>query len=1291
MLDFLKVSTRVPKRGLVEIYPKFVIPTRSASSDLMVRGKDFYAIYDESSHFWKTDEATALYLIDSELDAYANEHRKNFEDGNNTVKVLHMWDSDSGMIDKWHKYVQKQLRDNYHPLDEKLIFSNTEVKKEDYASKRLPYPLENAETPAYDELVSRLYSPENRKKYEWCIGSIITGAAKKNQKFGVLYGPGGSGKSTLLQIASDLMEGYWTPVDITNLGSGSNSFALESFTKGSLLAIQHDGDLSKIEDNTLINEIVSHEPMIVNEKFKSKYTMRFVCFLFMGTNKPVRITDAKSGIIRRLIDISPTGKTFTKAKYDSLMAKIKFELGGIAAHCRDVYLSDPGAYDNYIPVAMIGASNDFYNYILEYYDDFKRDDGTTLKDAWDKYNIYCERAKIPERARYTMRPFKEELKNYFESFKDRTWTDNDSRVRNVYSGFIFDKYRILDDNSTKKEPEKEEDWLEFKKIYSLFDDICKDCKAQYATQDKMEKPEKRWSDVTTTLKDISTSKTHYVQIPTVHVVIDFDLKDKDGNKSLELNKAAANKWPRTYAELSKSGQGIHLHYIYKGDPLALSNQYSDNIEIKVFTGNSSLRRKLTLCNDIPIAVLSSGLPLKKEVKKIVKPEYVKTEKKLRDLIMRNLQKEFHPGTKPSMDFIAKILTDAKSNGLVYDVRDLEPLIFAFASRSTNQSEYCKKLAVSLPYCSEDIPDNIEDYDDDSFVFFDCEVFPNLLVIVWKKHNSNPMVMINPSPEDVENLLKFRLIGFNNKKYDNHILWARMMGYSNESLYNLSQQIIGNHTNGFKEAENISYTDIYDFSSEKKSLKKFEIDLGIHHLELNYKWDEPVPEEHWNKVADYCINDVIATETLFYSEARQADFTARKILADLANSTVNDSTNHLTQKIIFGTNRHPQDEFNYRHLGGDDNFMNYPEDTYTVFDDKGRAIFPGYKMEFGKSIYRGEYVGEGGYVYAEQGIFEDVVTLDVSSMHPHTIKAEELFGSVYTEKFYDLVRARLAIKKKDFETAKSLFGGALTKYLEDEKIAGYLSMALKIAINSVYGLTAAKFSNPFRDPRNVDNIVAKRGALFMVNLKYEVQKRGFRVVHIKTDSIKIEKPTEDIIKFVQDYGKMYGYSFTIESKYKKMCLVNDAVYIAKCAEDDPDHPNQWTATGAQFQHPFVFKTLFSKEPIKFEDLCETKSVTTALYLDMNENLPEGEHNYIFVGRVGQFCPVYPGTGGGNLCREKDGKYYAATGTKGYLWQDAEVLRLLHKEQDVNLGYFDALAKAAIKSISEYGDFDKFANE
>ncbi len=156
------------------------------------------------------------------------------------------------------------------------------------------------------------------------------------------------------------------------------------------------------------------------------------------------------------------------------------------------------------------------------------------------------------------------------------------------------------------------------------------------------------------------------------------------------------------------------------------------------------------------------------------------------------------------------------------------------------------------------------------------------------------------------------------------------------------------------------------------------------------------------------------------------------------------------------------------------------------------------------------------------------------------------------------------------------------------------------------------------------------------------------------------------------------------------------------------------------------------------MCETKSVTSALYLDMNEGLTvqteledlkesrmklnDGVasdkftnkqknllekyrtmsdeeldaaiakgHDYHFIGKVGQFCPIKPGAGGGLLVREKDGKYYSATGAKGYRWMESDVVRTLHKEDDIDRSYYEAMCHDAMGAIGAYGDYTWFVSD
>lgn len=1299
-MDFLMVTTKMTKTGL-DIYPKFIVAN---SQDLMIRGRDFYAIWDEANGLWSTSRERAVKLIDNEIDIFA----KDYPD----ARVLHLWDAENGMIDRWNKYCKTQMWDNYIELDSTLNFANTVPRKEDYSSKKLPYSLEIGETPAYDELMSTLYSPDERMKIEWAIGSIIAGDSVNIQKFLVLYGDKGTGKSTVLNIIEKLFEGYYGEFSSKALGA-SKDFALESLKSNPLVGIEHDGDLSRIEDNTMINSLVSHEIMTVNEKFKSMYAMRFNTFLFMGTNKPVKITDSKSGILRRLIDVSPSGNKFNIFKYNALKKAIDFELGAIAQHCLDIYNENKHLYDNYIPAKMMGASNDFYNYIIEMYDIFVQDQQVTLKAAWDAYKRYCESAMVPYPM--SLRVFKEELKNYFYDYLERATLSDGTRVRNLYSGFKTDTF----EQKAQKVMEPDSKFI-FSEQPSLLDDVLKNMPAQYANNSG--KPSTAWDNVDTKLSDLDTKRLHYVRVPENHIVIDFDIPDETGNKSFKLNLEAANTFPLTYAELSKSGSGIHLHYLYSGDVSQLAPIYGDHIEVKVFNGKSSLRRMLSKCNDIPIATISSGLPLKKPKKgdNVINTETFENEKHLENSIRWILEQHAlykngkpttfrpfgqEPATANCIRYIKEKLEACYNSGMHYDIRPLKEQVMRLASNSTHQANECIRMMMDAHWNSDDIHDEpVSDDGEKPIVFYDIEVFTNLLIVCWKFKGSDSVnVEINPSADIIQQLVqKYRLIGFNNRRYDNHILYARILGYNNAQIYDISKRIIsGDKDAFFREAYNLSYTDIYDFMATKMSLKKLEILMRINHVELGMDWNKPVPEEDWERVASYCKNDVNATEAAF--DYLKDDWEARKILAKLAGGNVNQSTNSLSTKFIFGNNYNPQAEFNYRNLaepvGAIDNetwaFLadckeDMLNDKVNRYPESWLPFFEGYKFEAGKSYYRGEMVGEGGYVYAEPGQYYNVALLDIASMHPNSIVAECLFGPEYTKRFLDILKARLLAKHNKCDELRTHMDGMFNEFVDDileGKIDNKaLAYALKIIINSIYGLTAARFPNSFKDPRNIDNIVAKRGALFMVDLKHEVQKRGYTVAHIKTDSIKIPNADQEIIDFVMDFGKRYGYDFEHEATYKKMCLVNDAVYIAQY--DD----GKWTATGKQFQVPYVFKTWFDKtSPIDIYDMAEIKSSTlSVLYLDFDEDLKEGEHNYQFIGKVGQFTPVKDGYGGGRLVVKRefeDGtvKYDYAPESKGYRWKETPNVKDL---EEIDRGFYINKVTEAEEAINKFGDFTEF---
>lgn len=1301
-MDFFKIKERLKQNGVIQVYPDFVI---GRVKDLMVRGQSFYAIWDEDKKLWSTDEYDVQRLVDKELQLYSSELQKT----RGLVQTLYLSENSSGMWKSFKTYV-KSLSDHYKSLDRKIIFENDETTRESYASKKLPYSILDSKTPAYDELMTTLYSDEERRKIEWAIGSIISGDSKTIQKFVVLYGDPGSGKGTVLDIIQKLFEGYCSTFEADALTASGNVFAMESFKDNPLLSINADGDLSRIEINARLNSIVSHELMTMNEKFKSAYNIKMDTFLMMATNKPVKITDAKSGILRRLIDVHPSGNTVPERRYNKLKKDVNYELGGIAYHCLKVYEKlGKSYYQNYKPVEMMMRTNALFNFVEENFYDFKKEDGVSLAKAWDDYKAFCENGLLSFKSPKYI--FRDELRNYFREFHTRYEGENQLYF-NYYKGFREDKFiGVVED----AENDLEDNWLDLSYESATFDTDFKDMPAQYAN-DKG-KPSMPWDKCTSKLSDIDPHSLHYI-LPGLFkpylIMLDFDLKNYAGEKDLDRNVRAASEFPPTYAEVSQSGGGLHLYYIYDGDTRKLANYVSEGIEIKTFTGKSSIRRKLTKCNKLPVNHISSGLPLKEEKKMVLTEEKIQDERHLRNLLNKALRREVFQNTKPSIDYIQMILDEANKNNISYNVEDMQYDLMSFALSSHNQSDYCVDVVTKLKLYSDNEKEVYKDYDDAPIVFFDIEIFPNLFVICFKfQKEDNVIRLINPDADMVKKLFKYRLIGFNNRRYDNHMIYAASIGYTISELYSLSQRIVNGddlHSPFFKDAWDLSYTDVYDFlsSGNKKGLKKLEIEIGILHKELPYEWDKPINKKHWQEVADYCANDVIATEKVF--DYFHSDFEARQMLAVIANDTVNNTTNNLTTKFISkGDPDKLHDSLIYTDLSED---------------------FPGYIFSDGVSYYKGFEVGEGGFVYAKPGVYFNVRVYDVASMHPSSIIALNLFGKYFTARFADIVKARVFIKHGEYDKAGELFDGALKPFLKDKDSAKAVANALKTAINSVYGLTSAKFPNAFRDDRNKDNIVAKRGALFMIDLKEVVEKNGYEVIHIKTDSIKVVNPDERLDYIITEYGKKWGYNFEVENEYERMCLVNDAVYIAKHSD------GKWDAVGKQFQIPFIYKSLFNlKDTIDIMDYSAVFNVSTALYLDKIDNqypdvsAEEAElkklktkykkepsdalldkikdlkskialgHNYIFVGRVGSFIPVVEPYGG-ELFAKRDDSYSYATGAKGYRWMETpDLLELIKSNESyesiIDKGYWKDKLEDAIISIADECDkvgvtFDNFIN-
>lgn len=1262
--DFYKVTTEGPfdKRSQFD-YKVDVDFNYVYNDDLIVRGGAFAYYWDGEQ--WSKDLRDIVLNIDGNIMAAVNEVKN--ENPGSTIKYGLAENSNSGIVTKFQKYCQA-LQSKDVAFNTKIFFDNQTPTRDDYSTIQLNYHPQQGKCNSFDTLAGTLYAPEELDKILWAIGALLTGNMPKIQKFLFLYGAAGTGKGTMLDIISKIFQDYRADIDLEKLTSG-NQFGTSQIVDVPLL-VDSDSKIDKIKKDTDLLKLVSHEPVMVRKLYQDGYSVSFQGLLITASNACYDAKNVNSGIHRRALVVHPSGNVVSKDDYNRLMNDINYEIPYIAQKAIDRY-NELGEdyYDNYRDEDMVMYSDKFHACVRENLPLFTDKDGITLNQAASIYKAYIEELGWEEKG--IKAKVKERLHDYYRDYHQYKMIDG-VRLTRYYSGFKYEKFPFLNGGSKPKNLVecKKNVWLNLAEQPSLFDKEAADYPAQLANENGT--PKYKWDTVTTTLKDIDTSELHYVKVPQNHIVLDFDMKNEKGEKDLSLNIKEALNYPQTYAEVSKSGGGVHLHYWYDGDVTKLKNLIKEDVEIKVYTGKSSLRRKLIKCNDLPIAHIATGLPLKeKEVIMYKDIEDIHwTEKKLRTFIENCIDKVHHSATKPEIDFIYTVLEQAKDTGVKYNLNDMLDPLTKFAMHSTNNSDYClgivNKLTLSTYQTEEEVGNGNDVVDDKNIVFFDIEVFSNLFLVCWKKNgfeipswvyddlmegidrqgdiqSSDPIksnwykehnnkdygIWANPTVNQLEYLLQFPLVGFNNRKYDNHILYNASLGATPMELYMQSQNII-NHTGdgGMKPAAyNLSYADLYEFMDIKQSLKKWEIALGLTHDEFEFPWDQPLALSNWARCAMYCMHDVDATDKVFNDKhVGQPAWMARKVMCELTEMSPNTKTQTLAEKFLFGDDQRPQDNF--------------------VWYDLAKE-FPGYTFDPNRkpaSDYHGKDPSEGGYVSSKPGVYGvsvkdynagniiDPVTgrcklvtyIDVASLHPHSLIAINYFGK-YTPKFQALVKCRMYIKHGELDKAASAFDDIdpalskkLSRFLNDPSLVKGLAHAMKIIINIVYGMTSAKYDNKFRDPRNVDNIIAKRGALFMMMLEEELNARGCNVVHVKTDSMKITNYLQEDIQYAMDRANEFGYTFELECIFDRLALTNKSTNIGHI-EGKPEYDaHAWEAVGAQYAEPFVFKKLFSHEELIEEDFMTLKSSTSPIYLG---DRFIGKNAYVYASLTGEeLCAI-----------------------------------------------------------------------
>ena len=1269
----------------------------------------------------------------------------------------------------WQSFIKDKRSSSSATWNNRILFQNDEYLPEYYATSKLEYvPTEGGEASAYNMFIENQLEFDSIPKFEWIMGSLFSNCIKDNEFMVVAKGEKKTGKTTLLNFVKeclgDLKEKsestYSMPVDLKEITSGGSSHATEVFLKHKLFMYTDDIDLRRMKNIDQLNMLCTKSTMSVNPKGRPHTEIQFDGLLWVNTNYETGF-DPSDGIGRRILEIKFKANRLEPQLFKKVRSDMSKEIPivvnkwiktykemGVDAFSNMKVSEETMRYGSPIYRYMTDCSRiERYSKINDYTPD-QQDNWINGTTAYTDYKQWCEdEGSTPVPGLF----FYEEMKSYFSEYHGRGIRMPSGQQWNHAYGGTFNpdinfnsRVTVLDmtlEDYNEYRMNNLPDWLKLNHFgYSPLEKMWADCPAQYGTADHPTIP---WccEDKLRTLSDLDTSRVHWVN-PTDgywehHIIIDLDIK-KDGNKCRELNLKRAATFPPTYAEFSKSGAGVHLHYLYDGDVLELAPIIEEDVEIKVYSGKQSLRRKNAGHNAHEIATIPVGYLPKKSAEEIARAKArqadldIKDEGHLRNLIKKAISGDTNMVShNQNTRWICTLLETAwNTPDLEFNMEPYKDDIYAYAAESSHHAGQLKILLDGCHFMSQNyktlslatVPHPVMDINDDTApiemvkndssvdvgnkapskkkppIFFDLEVYRNTNLLVYcvmlpendpEEYMRNMQVVWDPDPDLCRKLLRSkRLIGYNNRAYDNHIMYAKSIGMSPEEVYDVSQGIITNQPKAqWPHAWNSCDLDLYNLSKKAgkaQSLKKWELELDIPHEEMEWDWNEPLPDELREIVEHYCINDVFATTQVYYALTDYVN--TQYILADITGLDSARATNKMTEALIFGNDPNPQlvytdlsEEFPGYHFEvckskeehkaylaklSDEGVDMSQLTTWDKDDDE-----TGYKIV---STYMGVGVGEGGYVWSNPGYYENVVTFDVASMHPHSILALNMFGD-YTKNFKDLLDARLDIKHKDFESAKKRFGGALAPYLENSD-PDILAKALKVVINSVYGLTSArKQKTRFLDERNIDNICAKRGSLFMVGLLKECQARGIEVAHVKTDSIKLVNPSEEAKEFVLNYGKQYGYTFEVEDVFDRICLIDRAQYIAF-------GEGHWHAKGAQFLNPVVFKGLFTGEELTLDDRAIIKeSKKGPIYM------VDSSGNAKFVGKCIKVVCV---TNGYDCMKMQEGedKLSYVTGCKDHKWIEYSAIKELPWEEwYIDESYYEDILKETINIIEQFVPF------
>jgi hypothetical protein len=410
-----------------------------------------------------------------------------------------------------------------------------------------------------------------------------------------------------------------------------------------------------------------------------------------------------------------------------------------------------------------------------------------------------------------------------------------------------------------------------------------------------------------------------------------------------------------------------------------------------------------------------------------------------------------------------------------------------------------------------------------WVIYDVETPPNYFCVTFKQVNKDNIWRFQIDTErNINDQLKLRefikdkrLVGFNNKPFDDHIInHIAEADYevSNLEIYQLAQEII--NENKFSPYKNsLDLMKLLYLDKIMKGLKQVAINLQ-HELiqDLPYAYNKFLTTEEKNEVLEYNLNDVLITERIFNHSKEEIliRLEAEKLYGINAISESRSGlANRIAEKLYADRlGLEGEDKYDFKKIKTERDSINLDNVVYdkykTIFKTKNiqqfvkhlckQTVYPdgekisidfpilnigGLPLQFGAGGIH-SVDAPGYYIRSKGKVLRDA---DVTSFYPFQIIQnaicpahlnKQAFLGMYLE---DMILPRVAAKKEGKKGRAEI---------------------LKIVINAIYGKFTSKF-HWLRDPL-CGLQVTINCQLALVYLIEKLHLAGIEVISANTDGV-----------------------------------------------------------------------------------------------------------------------------------------------------------------------------------------------